>query len=553
MQPAPHKTLAVSTSSDDLLHPSCAPESLPGLRNSLSDQELNCNTKEKSLDYYNFCAPKLPAHSNNQNKSLSLRNKLTLSSGRKSLDEVGSPDYADNKDSTLKHTQNSSGSPVGHSPAYASIDDFDLNLGGGPQKGSLKHRSSSCDCLEVCDHNNDSPKLQDCTYDKLVPLDQGNTANVIVYDRLAPSKEGLKSSSSSPDPTDSLSTDVHQRSSYTRKAHMYEYIDGEMEERGSEKSRSSSPDGMEHPSNWTNSLPISMFRRKNIEADKKLSRQSLSKETNTLSRRKHLPLQESVENKLFEAKCSSVTKVNPPRLSRESSVENYHSQEKLMTDSTRIIMPSADSIELLSSTESVSKSRSGSASSAEQETKRFSAVIQARREHSNSPIHRVTHEAVEIKKKTDTDFQSYPPSKDPPPIPERETPSKDSLRGKRQVNCKAANGSPPLPPRTQEPRFTVPLPHAQFDFVKPPPPPRPRMLYSPGISYAAVTFSNGDTTPTYSHVEAVTNNQRSSVKVSQTASDVSYASVDFQMTAGLQRTSEQVADHQREFFETRQI
>lgn len=71
MDSPPRKTLIVSTSSDDLLSPS--PNSSSDLRNSLSNMELNSNSKD---NYYNFCAPKLPAHSS---QARSLRNNLTLS------------------------------------------------------------------------------------------------------------------------------------------------------------------------------------------------------------------------------------------------------------------------------------------------------------------------------------------------------------------------------------------------------------------------------------------------------------------------------------------
>ena len=487
----------------------------------------------------------MPAHSSNQNKSLSLRKKLTLSSGRKSdtpFDHTTEVESPNSPDSNAK--QNNTGKSDALSPPYASIDDFKLNLKGVPQKGKLKHRSSSCDCLDMCDAtiNDDRLNLQDAMYDKLVPLGGSSAVDDVVYDRLGP-KEGVKSNSSSPDPTDDK---TYRRASYSRKAHMYEYIE-EMEDRGSEKSRSNSPDGMEHPSNWTKTLPVNIFRRETTESVKMLSRPSFSKETNTLSRRKQLPLQQSEDT---QAKYSSASKVHPPRLSRENSVDVTDNQRRLTSSNATPThtASSADSTELLSSTESAPESKresNGSASSMEQHS---SALIQARREHSNSPIHRVTHEAVEIRKKADTanvstESQSDSLDHKPPPIPERETSPKDSLRGRKPVNSK---GSPPLPPRTQEPRFTVPLPHAQFDFVKPLPP-RPKMLYSPGLSYAAVTFSNEDS-PVYSHVEPVVNNIRSSVKISQTASDVSYASVDFQMTAGLQRTSEQVADHQKRIF-----
>ena len=512
-----HRTpRVVSTSSDDLLSPSQSENSSPGLRNSVSDQELN--SKDKSLDYYNFCAPKLPAHSKDHNKTMSLRGKLTLSGGRKSVE---SPDYSDESATERNGQCDSIRKPNAISPAYASIDDYKVQSNGIPHGGKVRHRrSSSCDCLEIGQSiaHDDKLEVQEIMYDKLIPLGTVSGADAL-YDRLGPGKES-KSESSSPDPTESL-----PKSSYLRKAHTYELVDGETDEQESGRSKSSSP---EHPSTWTSSLPVGTS-----------SHFSFSKETKTMPRRKHLPLQDSEEKNLFEAIHNAKGKIRPPRLSRESSVDNTDPHGNRTTSNPPHTRLSVGSSEFLSSIESEPRQESSSSSSMDQ-----SSLINARREHSNSPIHRVTHEAVELKRKEAINIKVEMRSDQP--ISEKQVSPKEK-GGKKHSKSRS---SPPIPPRTQEPRFTVPLPHAQFDFNKPPPPPRPKMLFSPGLSYAAVTFANGDSS-VYAPVDLTSTNQRSS-KISQAGSDVSYASVDFQMTAGLQRTSEQVADHQREFFETKQ-
>lgn len=508
----------VSTSSDDLLSPFQSENSSPGLRNSISDQELN--SKDKSFDYYNFCAPKLPAHSKDHNKTMSLRGKLTLSGGRKSVE---SPDYSDGSATERNSQLDSIGKPNAVSPAYVSIDDYKVQSNGIPHGGKVRHRrSSSCDCLEIV-QSDGKPEVQDITYDKLVPIGTVSATDAL-YDRLGPGKKS-KSESSSPDPTESLPTDS-RKAIYLRKAHTYELVDGETDERDSERSQSSSP---EHPLTWTSSLPVGTS-----------SHLCLSKETKTLPRRKHLPLQESEEKNLFEANYNAKGKVRPPRLSRESSLDNSDARGSHTTANSSRTRFSVDSSEFLSSIESEPRQDSASSSGTDQ-----SSLINTRREHSNSPIHRVTHEAVELKRKEAANAKLEMRSNT------LDQPLSEKQMSPKEKGGKKSRGSPPIPPRTQEPRFTVNLPHAQFDFNKPPPPPRPKMLFSPGLSYAAVTFANGDS-PAYAPVDLASSNQRSLTKISQTGSDVSYASVDFQMTAGLQRTSEQVADHQREFFETKQ-
>lgn len=526
---------SVSTSSDDLLSPS---SSTPVVRNSLSNNELNISSKDgRSLDYYNFCAPTLPAHSNSQKKA-SLRNKLTLS-GRQLLH---SDDTLFDQQSPESPGEVKLSTPGRHhdaaSPAYASIDDYKLGLNVVPNySGNLKRLSSSCDCLDMHEAipNHTRVEYDSLMYDKLTPMREAVFAvNSSIYDSLGPREDLIKSESSSPDPCDDY---VDQKMKYLKRTHKYEYIGVDL---NSEKSGSNSP--IENPSDWTSSLPVGLANRFSLVGK--------SKETKTLPRRKQLPMQESRgELTSSEPGYSTVSKPRPPRISRENSVENSNSQVR---KTSRSVAQAGSSVEMVSSTDSVPETRresvfsNGSTSSAELEPK--VGYDRVKREHSNSPVHKETHEIW---------MKSLPPdppygllecpdgNSEPPAIPKRGL-TESSSPDQTNKSKKSSNSSPPLPPKPQESRFTVPLPQAQFDFDKLSPPPKPKVLYPLDSNYAAVTFANGD----YSHVEPVINSHRPSVKISQVHSDVSYVAVDFEMTKGLQRTSEQVADHQREFFET---
>lgn len=574
---APLQKIVVSSSSDDLLSPSPASiNSTPILRNSLSDFELNTSSRDKSLDYYNFCAPTLPAHSTSS--TLSLRNKQTLTSGRKPRQSNDALTEA----SPMRSEMDSGSDPNILSPPYASVKHLDL--GAGTSYGrKLKCRSSSCDCLDMRDPvaknlatlSDERPESHNSMYDKLIPLaDIRNPAKSSIYDSLGPSKEDVKSGSSSPDLSDSPTERnfLHGRKiNYLKKSHKYEYIDVDLESRGSEKSGSSSPIGMEHPADWTNTLPINLIHHDGAKLVKKSTRPSFSKETKTMPRRKHLPLQESDrEQSSSETEYTSVKKIRPPRLSRENSGDPADQAKStsifVNTNHKSQTRSSVESMELISSTDSVPGSRrasvfsNGSVSSTELELKHnHTASDHVKREHSNSSSHRGTHEETEIKTKNVSPIDQIdtavlqPNATEPPPIPKRtlsDASPKHSEKS-REKKGKVNNGSPPLPPRLQEPRFTVPLPQAQFNFINPPPLPRPRVLCPSDLSYAAVTFASGET-PVYSHVEPVSRSNRPSIKISQIPGDVSYVAVDFEMTAGLKRTSEQVADHHREFFQTKQ-
>lgn len=433
------------------------------------------------------------------------------------LSEIMSPD----DDTEYSRISSSNGTDP---TAYASI-----THNGAP---NFHRRSSSCDCLDrretaaehLEDMSNERPGSHNALYDKLAPVTQTDSA--IIYDSLRPSK----SESSSPDPT------IDQKMDYMRRSHKYEYVDVELENR-SEKSGSNSPIGMEHPSDWTNSLPITLFRR---ESPKKPTRTTSSKETKTMSRRKQLPLQESTEREKSTSERSTIPRVCPPRLSKENSIDSTDSPRHLIPNCKSQARSSAESIEFLSSIESVPELKrasvfsNGSTSSGEMELKP-NHHDHMKQEHSNTPITRVTHEEVELKlKQSDT-------SQDPPPLPRR-GPTEASLKDE------VLAVSPQLPPRPQEPRFTMPLPQAQFDFNNPPPLPRPKVLCPSDLSYVAVTFASEEKP----HLEPVTRAHRPPMRMYQEGSDVSYVAVDFNMTEGLQRTSEQVADHHREFLEFKQ-
>lgn len=530
----PFKT--VSSSSDNLL----TSDSTPVLRSSLSNFELNSSSGDKSLDYYNFCAPKLPAHSTGQNKTLSLQGGLTLSSVHKTLHSEKSRSLDVDSEllspvtqlPTLRDQVMSMSDSDILAPTYESIADFNQ------VEGKLQQRSSSCDCLHDSTENllsDKRPESQNALYDKLIP----QHTDASIYDSLGPSREDLQTS---PDPAESLPLGIGiGRMSYYRMTHNYEDVDVEL--RHSDKSGSASP---EDPSDWTSSLPLSV-----IHKDSRPKSMNL-KETNTLSRKKQLPLQEE----WFSAETS---KFRPPRLSREGSIDRQGKHVAPSVNPNLKFQPrsSVDSMDVLSSTDSASVAKresNGSASSAELETKSVSQIVldHMKREHSNSPIHRVTHEEVEIRMKhMHTDKPLSQPVAEPPAIPKRGL-SEVSLISQPEAEIEEANRlrdiSPPIPPRPQE-RFTVPLPQTQFEFVKPPPPPRPKVLCPTELSYATVTFANGDTSL---HVEPVMNNQRPFLTISQASSDVAYVAVHHGMTEGLRATSEQVADHHREFFETKQ-
>ena len=577
--PVPLQSLLISSSSDDLLSPSPAPiTSTPVLRNSLSNFELNTsgNKENRSLDYYNYCAPNLPAHSNSQGAGFSLRNKLTLSSARRN--NIQSESAFSDRDSMellspttpgevgysrihgqLKRIDNSKI----YSSDYSEIEDFKSNL--EPQTEKLKCRS--CDCLDSrgpASNNpvllvDDRPESQSAMYDTLAPRSTiGTSSQDGLYDSLEPYREELKSGSSSPDPYISLPSDIIGKNIKLRREHNYEEIDAESEEKESGKSGSTSP--VEYPSIWTTSLPAK-FTYRNSTGRKSPHPKHL-KETKTLSRRKNLPLQEpddqscsETEQNAFPSEYTAIKKVRPPKLSRET-VDFPKKPASSHSDRSRVEsqqQSSFESNELVSSTDSVSGMTkellfsNGSTSSGELDIKPNDRTKPVR---SHSPGQRVTHENVAIKTTPSHNVggnneNDAAISIEPPPIPQRMP-----MEGKSLQEATSANNTPPLPPKFES-RVTIPLPVKQYTF-KPPPPPKPRVLCPPPeTTYAAVTFANGeDSVPLNS--SPVIKGQRPSMRIAETSDNVPYVSVDFEMTAGLQRTSEEVADHQREFLQKQQ-
>lgn len=566
----------------------------------MSDFEIASSARKEGgrpLDYYNFCAPNLPAHSNNRSGALGLRNKFTLST-------VQSPHFSrtpsDHDSTELLSPESGAVEYSKMVPLIAKHSGHDSHEAFRTEISSVGHfkssngttigRSSSCDCLDSqCLTENtvlildDRPDSQNTLYDKLAPQNSsGHDAKNCMYDSLEPYQDGLKSGSSSPEISSNLPLDiVNKHFQYDRKVgylqhgHRYDYIGIELEERQTSKSGSNSPDSMELPSNWTASLPLGIGHQKTMKMLDQPHRRYSNKVTNTQSRRKHLPLQDSGKQISTDSECSRLDsdsrKPRPPRLSRGDDAEGYG----VVAYKTRPLFvkqsqpgTSIDSLEFGSSIDSLSRDRllsSGSHSSGELS---MNSHHHEKQDSVSSPVN--TYEEV-LFSKTDEELSrtalsvsgqmsSEPPEipmkspiksasmarntpepvNEPPPLPKRS--NSDSTSSK--INN---TSSPLLPPRPQDPKFTVPLPQAQINFIRPPPPPRPRLLFSSGPDqfYTAVSFSDG-TESSAPQRETSVKSPRPSIKLHQ-AYDSTYASIDFQMTDGLQKTSEQVA---REYSES---
>lgn len=514
----PHQSLVISSSSDDLLSPSPASvTSTHVLRNSLSNIELNTSSKDNKLpDYYNYCAPSLPAHSSSQNKTLSLKSKLTLSGHRSVHSGSTSPE---NEPLEEQNQRGASGHSISddhmHHTVETNLVALSNNLRDVNFDTEVKRLSSSCDCLDMhspSDANllDDRPGSQNAMYDKLAPYREAQAENGSLYDTL----ERKHSASSSPEPSSDSTLKNHQ---YPRLEHKYEYIDVELRRKEADRSASNSPMGMEHPFHWTNSLPIAFHHSKSsFDSKRRSARLSLKEMPNSQSRKKHLPLQTEEVKIVGSPECNTV---RPPRLSREESLDT----DKLV-QRPRI---SVDSTTSVSKRESVLSN--ASTSSGEVDIK-YDFIKQ------NHTDHRVTHEDVAIKFKALHGFNN-----ETPPLPKKGLPARSD----------STDGVPVIPPRPHESKFTVALPDVQCEIETLPPVPRPKVLSPPDTSYTALSFSNGEN-QTYSQVDPVMKSQRT-LRIATTSDDsVPYVAVDFEMTAGLQRTSEQVKDHHREFFETKQ-
>ncbi len=484
-----------STSSDNLLSP------LPTnpISSSNSNGELN-----KASDYYNHFANKLPANSGNHSGTLGIRNRFVLSTDRQSMQsDTTSSDH----DSTeiLSPDGDYSQIAVIDDSKYQATDDMNINSKVQGYKGKLHRRSSSCDCLDMSGPADSDNILVD---------NRPDSYNAI-YDKLAPS---IDADNDSPQPNrEERGSQYNKKTPYQRQEHKYEYVDWDLEHKRSSNSRSTSP---ENPLEWTNSLPINLDIRKT-------SSQSHPKVTNTLSRRKNLPLQEPGESESLAS-----TKARPPKLSRGQSVDStdYHAKPSR----SKLNRFSPDSSDRLSSTDSISGTKQESSSTGE---------LNGDQEIPTSTSSRITHEEVDIKNKHKQNTVTSTVLKQPPPIPKRgqkETSSSKSSPEETDSAAKSLESSPPIPPRLKEGRFTVQLPpQGEIDIIKPPRLPKPRFIATTDTSYTPVTIVHEEK-QVYSLIEPFFSNSRPSLKVAPTSENVSYVAVDFDMTLGLERTSEQV-------------
>ncbi len=525
------------------------------------------------MDYYNFCAPNLPAHSKSREASINFRKKFTLTVQTPHLSNTPS-DYDSTEllspEFSMAGEDYSKMIPVGRNEAISreglkevvSIADVKFI-------NETKCLSSSCDCLTSSDSSaaaflDNRPDSLNALYDKLLPK---ATNEQSMYDSLGPYEDNPKSGSCSPDASSNLlisASKLAQPSTYLRCAHNYEDIDSfEEEQQQGTRSGSLSPTRMELPSEWTSSLQ----RKDTVPTTTENSHQRLSRQSpNTQSRKKHLPLQEykHVSDKpnghshvsarhFSEHTNSHPNKPRPPKLSRGQSVD-VKSQ------------PNPDqefSIGVLSDPIS---SMSHSLSSLE-----LSADDHCLREDKDDFVSRSGYETVSLKSirslnQISIASQQTSQAVQAPPIPSRtfkidkdQDTSLNKKKGNVATSHKSINSSP-LPPRNNQ--ITVPLPQAQFNF-KPRPPPKPKMLMTgtgsgPDPHYTSVSFLDGT-------ASSVPPSQDSPIRVPPRDTPAriprskavdselgSYVSVDFELTKGLQKTSEQVAHDHKAYFESKQ-
>ena len=539
------------------------------------------------MDYYNFCAPNLPAHSNSPIGAMGLRNKFTLSTVQSPL----FPDTPSDHDST---EQLSPGNGLGGITEYSKLvpvvaghnnhKTTRSNVSNTTALGSMKSRSSSCDCLDSHSSTDTAPSALDSRsdsssilYDRLAPQpSSAQLANTRMHDSLDAHKCTAKSASSSPD---ILSNSINKHFQYDRKVdylhreHLYDYIGVDLEAKPKSRSGSNSPIPM---GDWTDILPFGIGRQKS-----KKSAES-NKMTKTQSRKKHLPLQDSKRQILIDSEQSKYDpdlikshSLEPSRQNSEdgSRIVEHRSQPPLVKQSI------VHSLELGSSIESFSHDQLSSGSNSS-----IDLNVNHHHNHHKKPevLPRTgTHGAVSLKSLTNkteeesnaAQTSSNQTSDEPPPIPKKqniksatmarnhhepvESPplprrsnseySGSSLRS--QTNKGPNDPCSYLPPRPIDPRFTIQLPQAQFNF-RPPPPPRPRVLCGSGTDqlYTAVSFSDG-TESSAPQKELTTRVPPSLSKMPQSSELGSYVAVDFQVTAGLMKTSEQVALDHREYLE----
>jgi len=555
------------------------------MRSSLSDYELASSSSKPSsrpIDYYNFCAPNLPAHIKSRDATMNMQNKFTLStlltpslsdtqSDRDST-ELLSPDgpsemeYSKMAPASLsenisqEHTKQEN--PV--------ITTFKRSING------TKVRSSSCDCL-VSEGNSSrinwlerQPDTKYDLYDKLLP--QATTKPQSLYDSLEPYRDSSKSRSCSPDPSSTNSstaiTNWNKQSGYVRQVHNYEDIDSQDEAQQGSRSGSHSPTRMELPSEWTASVSVKQEEpdrsRSIVERPRRLSKQMPKSQP----RKRHLPLQNlkqpslnlRVNSKLatndsnVSQANTTISKPHPPRLSRELSLDASSFTPVSKASGSAQIHHS----QLQSSVESFHSTATNSQDSTLPQPQSSLDLHPGLSNSSQVSDDNVTH------KPTPLVTRQMNQSSEPPPIPSRPVMSKSNGKDHAtSATLPISDSSPPLPPRSQleSSKISVPLPQAQFNF-KPKPPPKPKMLKAGGVAgadpyYTSVSFLDGTESSTPQREIPLRVPPRNiPARIPRTKAPVdpelgTYVSVDFELTKGLQKTSEQVASDHRAYFEGR--
>ena len=589
------QSLPISSSSDNLLGTSSDKSYKYGLRNSMSDFELATSASKeggRQLDYYNYCAPNLPAHCSGQSNTMGLRNKFTLCT-------VQSPIFSDtpsDHDST-EFLSNENGMGI-NAAEYSKLVPLIAKRGGtGSQEGfrpasgssafksidAMKFRSSSCDCLASYSSTDSAESAQNISdtqqvlYDRLAPQTaSGHSTDQGMYDNLEPYKDCAKSESSSPEnSSSSISSDAvnkhfqyNRKSGYLRHEHQYDYIP--VDKKLVSRSDSNSPEN----SNWIASLPFDNGRQKSKRSIEQDSRGASIKATISQSRKKQLPLQVSAKLVSTDSERgrfnSDRDRSRPPKLTREDHVDggevmSHKTLPVTVKRNLASLQPrsSAQSLDLGSSMDSSHDHlSSGSYSSGENHRKQEPMV----RIVTYKDMAAKSSSMIEEVSRATSSVSIHMPSDEPPPLPKKMPSKSASVRNSKELVCelpplprranseslaKVTNGSCDSPtslhPRSHDPAmFTVPLPQAQFNF-RPQPPPRPKVL-SGAIAdqcYTAVSFSDGtESSTTQRHMPV----RSSGLSKNFQSSEFSYVAVDFEMTAGLQKTIDQVASHHREYF-----
>ena len=532
------------------------------MRSSLSDHELASSSSKASsrpIDYYNFCAPNLPAHIKSRDTAMNIQNKFTLSTlltpsssdtpsdhdSTELLSPDGPREMEYSKIATATQSRNISRECTKQNPV---ITTFKNSTSG------TKVRSSSCDCL-VSEGNlsranwlEQQPDPKNTLYDKLLP--QATKKPQSLYDSLEPHKDSPKSRSCSPDPSNPSASvrSWSRQSGYVRQIHNYEDIESQDEAQGS-RSGSHSPTRMELPSEWTLSVPAKQGEsdqsKRIAEKPRRLSKQMPKSQP----RKRHLPLQnfKQLSHNPDDPRLSPAddfdvsqakTKPRPPRLSRAYSSEANSSKASTYAGIHSQLQSSAE--------ESLHSTSYSQESTLPLDLINVSQASDENVTHKPSPL--VTRQMNQ--------------STGPPPIPSRLVVS----NGKDHVtpaSLHISDSTPPLPPRSQHDssKITVPLPQAQFNF-KPKPPPKPKVLMTGGVAgtdpyYTSVSFLDGtESCVPQREIPLRVPPRDIPARIPRTKVPVdselgAYVSVDFELTKGLQRTSEQVASDHRAFFEGR--